>query len=69
MWRMQRPDGLASHFVIAPNETGALAAWFLNGRQQGMRTFTDLGRAIQFSERMQYQNWAVGWRLVDDSPA
>ena len=48
---------------------GALAAWFLNGHQQGMRAFSDVGRAIQFSERMQYQNWAVGWRLVDDSAA
>lgn len=68
MWRMERTGGLASHFVIAPGRAGVLAAWFLNGRQQGMRAFTDVGRAIRFSEQMQHQNWAVGWRLVSDEP-
>jgi hypothetical protein len=66
MWRMQRSGGLASHLVIAPRQNGALAAWFLNGRPQGLRAFDDVGGAIQFSDRMQHQNWAVGWRLVSE---
>ena len=66
MWRMERPGGLASHLVIASQPNGALAAWFLNGRPQGLRAFDDVGGAIQFSDRMQHQNWSVGWRLAPD---
>jgi hypothetical protein len=66
MWRMQRPGGLASHLVIEPQESGVLAAWFVNDRPQGLRSFDDVGGAIRFSDRMQHQNWAVGWRLVED---
>ncbi|MDH4062823.1 MAG: hypothetical protein OEW19_00375 [Acidobacteriota bacterium] len=63
---MHRAGGLASHLVIARETHRALVAWFLNGHPQGVREFEDVGRAIQFSERMQFQNWAVGWRLVAD---
>jgi hypothetical protein len=66
MWRMERAGGLASHLVIAPRPHGALAAWFLNGRPQGLRAFDDVGCAIQFSDRMQHQNWSIGWRLVNE---
>ena len=66
MWRMERPGGLASHLVITPRPSCTFAAWFLNGQPQGLRRFADVDEAIQFSDRMQHQNWAVGWRLVDD---
>jgi hypothetical protein len=66
MWRMQRAGGLSSHLAIVPKRHGTVAAWFLNGHAQGARHFDDVRLAIQFSERMQFQNWAVGWRLVPD---
>ncbi len=72
MWRMERPDGRSAHLVIGCGRTGTWVAWFLNGRPIGRRTCDDLGHAITFSNRMQTQNWSVGWRLAteqgDDGP-
>ncbi len=65
MWRMRRQDGLRSHLVIGRQGHGFWAAWFLNAKLLGLRDFGDLGDAIGFSERMQTQNWSIGWRLDD----
>ncbi len=66
MWRMERHDGRSAHLVLGLTGHDVWVAWFLDNRAIGMRDFTDLGSAIQFSDSMQSQNWAVGWRLVDD---
>jgi hypothetical protein len=66
MWRMQRADGRSAHLVIGQDGAVIWAAWFLNDRAIGLREFHDLGSAIDFSDRMQFQNWSVGWRLASD---
>jgi hypothetical protein len=66
MWRMQRSGGLSAHLVIGCDGNAAWAAWFLNDGAIGVRDFDDIGSAIEFSTRMQAQNWSVGWRLVGD---
>jgi hypothetical protein len=46
--------------------------WFINGRPVGYRDFGDWTSALRWSDQMQAQNWAVGWRLAperDDAPA
>jgi len=71
MWRMRRADGLLSHAVIRPRSGGAIVMWFINGRPLGYRDFGDWTSALLWSDQMQAQNWAVGWRLVseyDDAP-
>jgi hypothetical protein len=65
MWRMRRSDGLSTHAVIGLQGRGARVIWFLNDRPIGVRDFEDWGNAIQWSERMQFQNWTVGWRDAD----
>ena len=62
MWRMRRSDGLSAHAVIGFQGCGARVVWFLNDRPIGVRNFEDWGSAIQWSDRMQIQNWTVGWR-------
>ena len=73
MWRMRRTDGLVSHAVIEPRPDGAFVfTWFINGRALGSRDFGDFTSALRWSDQMQTQNWAVGWRLCpeyDDAPA
>ena len=64
MWRMWRADGLSSHAVIVPRGAGAACVWYLNDRPVGSRDFSDWSDAIRYAERMQDQNWSVGWRLV-----
>lgn len=66
LWRMQRPDGLLSHAVINPRSDGAIVVWFINGRVLGYRNFDDWATALQWSNQLQAQNWAVGWRLAPD---
>jgi hypothetical protein len=65
MWRMLRA-GQEAHAVITPSPGGAVFAWFINGRQLGSHTFADWTDALLWSERMQAQNWAIGWRLQLD---
>ena len=65
MWRMQRAD-LASHAVIGPGPEGAVVVWFLNGRALGYRDFGDWASALRWSDLLQAQNWAAGWRLASD---
>lgn len=66
MWRMQRADGSTAHAVIGPRPEGAVLVWFLNGRPLGYRDFGDWSGALRWSDQLQAQNWAVGWRLVPD---
>jgi hypothetical protein len=68
MWRMRRHDGLQSHAVIRPRSDGAVVVWFINGRPLGFRDFSDWTSALLWSDQMQAQNWAVGWRLASDEP-
>ena len=67
MWRMRRPDGSQSHAVIGPRSHGtAVVVWFINGRPLGFRDFADWTSALLWTDQMQAQNWAVGWRLASD---
>ena len=65
MWRMHRADGLTAHALIGPHADGALMIWFVNDRPLGYREFGDWTSALQWSDQLQAQNWAVGWRLLD----
>jgi len=66
MWRMQRADGQSSYAMIDLRWDGAVVAWFINGRPLGQRVFDDWTSAIRWSDQLQAQNWAVGWRLATD---
>jgi hypothetical protein len=66
MWRMRRANGLLSHAVISPRSDGAIVVWFVNGRPLGYRDFDEWTSALRWSDQMQAQNWAVGWRLASD---
>ena len=66
MWRMRRAGGLSSHAVIAPRPDGAVVVWFVNDRPLGFRDFSDWTGALRWTEQLQFQNWAVGWRLASD---
>ena len=66
MWRMRRADGLRSHAIIGPRADGAVVVWFVNDRPLGYRDFDDWTSALRWSDQMQAQNFAVGWRLVPD---
>lgn len=65
LWRMKRPDGLQSHTVISPGPDGAVIVWFVNGRPLGFREFVNWTSAIRWSDQLQAQNWAAGWRALD----
>ena len=67
MWRMRRADGLSSHAVIGPRSEVAVVVWFINGRPLGFRDFDDWASALRWSDQMQAQNWAVGWRHAPES--
>ena len=66
MWRMRRADGQSSHAIIGSRPNGAAVAWFVNGRPLGLRDFDDWTSALRWSEQMQAQNWAAGWRLASE---
>ena len=66
MWRMRRPDGLSSHAVIGSRFDRVVVIWFINGRPLGFRDFGDWTSALRWSDQLQAQNWAVGWRLVPE---
>jgi hypothetical protein len=66
MWRMRRADGLLSHAVIDPRPDGAVVVWFINDRPLGYRAFGDWISALRWTDQMQAQNWAVGWRLASE---
>jgi hypothetical protein len=66
LWRMRRADGGQLHAVIGPRVDGAVVVWYINGRPLGYRDFDDWTSALHWSDRLQAQNWAVGWRLASD---
>jgi hypothetical protein len=66
MWRMQRAGGLRLHAVLGPRVDGAVLVWFINGRPLGFRDFGDWTSALHWSERLQFQNWTIGWRLAPE---
>ena len=66
LWRMQRQGGLLSHSVISPRSDGAVVVWFVNGRALGFRDFADWTSALRWSDQLQAQNWATGWRPALD---
>jgi hypothetical protein len=66
LWRMRRASGLESHAVIGPRPDGAVVVWFINDRPIGFREFSDWTSALGWSDRLQFQNWTVGWRLASD---
>lgn len=63
---MRRADGLRAHATIRPRSDGAIVAWFINGRPMGIRDFNDWTSALGWSDRLQAQNWSVGWRLTPE---
>ena len=66
LWRMNRADGLHSHAVIGPRASRAFIVWFVNGAPLGFRDFADWTSALRWSDQLQAQNWAVGWRLAPE---
>ena len=67
MWRMRRGDGLQAHAVIGALTGGVtVLVWFINNHPLGFRDFSDVGAALRWSDQLQAQNWAAGWRLVTD---
>jgi hypothetical protein len=66
MWRMRRNDGVLSHAVISPHPDGAVVVWFINDHPLGFRDFGDWTDALRWSDQMQAQNWAAGWRLESE---
>lgn len=66
MWRMSRAEGQSSHAIIDPRLHGAAVIWFVNGRPMGSRAFGDWSSALRWTEQMQAQNWAAGWRLASE---
>jgi hypothetical protein len=67
MWRMRKGRHLTAHAVIGLQGTGAWVMWFVNDRPLGIRDFENCESAIQWSNRLQAQNWSVGWRPLTDS--
>lgn len=67
MWRMRRSDGMSTHAVIGPEGRGARVMWYLNGCAVGARDFADWSSALEWTDRMQFQNWTVGWRLAEEA--
>ena len=66
MWRMRRAGGQSSHAIIGPRLNGVAVMWFVNGHPVGLRDFDDCIGALRWSEQIQAQNWAAGWRLASE---
>lgn len=66
MWRMRRRDGVLSHAVIDSSANGPVVIWYVNGRPLGFRDFEDWRSALEWSDQLQAQNWAAGWRLAPE---
>lgn len=72
MWRMRRGESLTTHAVLRPVGEAAWVTWYVNNHPIGVRQFGDWSAALQWSDRMLFQNWTAGWRPVleyDDVPA
>jgi hypothetical protein len=46
---------------------GAVVVWYINDRPLGFRDFGDWSSALHWSERLQAQNWTVGWRPASEA--
>ena len=64
LWRMRRADGLLTHAAIGLSASRPALVWYINDHPLGFRDFDDWTSALQWSDQLQGQNWAVGWRLV-----
>jgi hypothetical protein len=56
--------GQRAHAEIGSSPSGPMLVWYVNERPLGFRTFDDWTAAIEWSDRLQAQNGAAGWRLV-----
>jgi len=65
MWSMRRA-GQSARAVMGRGLRGAIVVWYVNGRPVGFRDFDDWTSAIRWSDQLQAQNWAAGWRPVPD---
>jgi hypothetical protein len=66
MWRMRRGESLTTHAILRPRGPGAWVTWYVNDHPIGVREFDDWSAALQWSDRMQFQNWTAGWRPVPE---
>ena len=66
LWRMWRADGRSIHAVIDLSSSRPTLVWYLDDRPLGSRDFDDCTSALRWSDQLQTQNWAVGWRAVSD---
>jgi hypothetical protein len=66
MWRMRHADGRCAQAVIEPTNSGTRVLWFVNDHHLGVRHFADWMSAIEWTDRLQAQQWTLGWRLSDD---
>jgi hypothetical protein len=67
MWRMRRTDGRLSHAVIGRVRTEPSSSGSSTAVRWGIEDFGDWTSALRWSDQMQAQNWAVGWRLAPES--
>lgn len=69
---MRRADGRRARAVAEMRPDGTLlVVWFVNDHALGYRDFDDWSQGLRWSEQLQAQNWAAGWRLApdpDDAP-
>jgi len=63
---MRRADGLLTHAVIDFSSSRPALVWYVNDHPLGSRDFDDWTSALKWSDQLQGQNWAVGWRLVPE---
>lgn len=71
MWRMRRGENLTTHAILRPRGSHAWVTWYVNEHPIGVREFEDWSAALQWADRMHFQNWTAGWRPVleyDDVP-
>ena len=66
MWRMRHRDGRRAQVVIDPMHGRTRALWFVNGQPLSVRYFLDWTTAMEWTDRLRAQQWAVGWRVLDD---
>ena len=67
MWRMRRDNGLRARAEIGTREGGGMVVvWFINDHPFGFRDFSNWGAALRWSDQLQAQNWAAGWRLMTE---
>ena len=68
MWRMRHADGRSAQAVIDPIKSATRVLWFVDGQPLHVRYFTDWTGAIEWTDRLRAQLWAVNWRVSDEIP-